>query len=831
MPIVILMIACVSCYAQTTEKQFENAEPEIKLRLDSVGDPLPDSARWRLGTLRFRHAGPVLDMALSPDDKTVLTIGQNDELAAWDSQTGKQLWRRLVTDGPMTAYGVRSFAFPADGKSVYTFSEPNVIDGWELADGAPFAIDIDHNLPMTAKNRPIGALPGTTRSIDVTRDGTRIAAAGAHGVVVLDAKGKHLFEFANSPKESMDELRLTSDRLTYGGHYSLAVFSPDGKTLAIVTSESPELIRIYDAEHGNELKLIKLSGRLVRMTYSPNGQSIATTEQKCAIRQYSTATGECEWENTLAPSGRFESYTSAIAYSPDGNQVAACAPIGNNHWIYVLNGSSGKVDGVLKGHMDKPWAVAFTSDSKALYSSGWDGSIRRWDLESFKQLRLPLGTLGTPVIAASPSGPETAYADALGIVQVVNAVTGLEQTRFECLGNCFSQLIFSADGRLLAGGGDNETDVFVTVWEIESKRVLQHWQWPKGEDPRSTVGAIEFSPNRQRLVVAVPGQYRGLMWDVLTGKQVAEMPHEDLRGLSYSPDGMSLVTGGWDQQLCFWNGETGALIQKHTFKQDESTPQDLRMHGIRFSPNGDSIATANLDGMVRIWSQNDFSLKTKIQMKSGFDHGALSYSPNGKWLATGTVNEVSIFDPQSGDLMWSTVAHRGATYAVGFGDNGRTLVSGGDDGVGYCLNFIPSQSTGEPNYDSLWQDLATTNATTARNAIWAMIQIGDPAVAEVERRLAAVRFILDFQRITKGLEPNEAANRLRLAKHLCDTDPKAITQSRLHNALTFVARLNTPVAIACLQQLARKHVCKDVQREAASMLSEEELRLRRSEEK
>ena len=136
--IVILLIACDSCYAQTTEKQIENTESEIKLRLDSVGDPLPDSARWRFGTLRFRHSGPVLDMALSPDDKTILTIGQNDELVAWDSQTGKQLWRRLVTDGPMTAYGVRSFAFPVDGKRVYTFSEPNVVDGWELADGESF---------------------------------------------------------------------------------------------------------------------------------------------------------------------------------------------------------------------------------------------------------------------------------------------------------------------------------------------------------------------------------------------------------------------------------------------------------------------------------------------------------------------------------------------------------------------------------------------------------------------------------------------------------------------------------------------------------------------
>ena len=757
-------------------------------------------------------------MALSPDGKSVVTIGQNDDLIAWDSVTGKQRWKRTVPAGPMSAYGVRAFAFSESSDIFYSFSQPDFIESWNLADGATSEILVEHHLPMTAKNRPIGALPGTTRSVDVTRDGKRIAIAGAHGVAVFDAQGELLFEIANSPMESMDSLNLNADRLLVGGHYSLAIFSPDGGTLAVVTSEFPAQVRLFDATAGNELKRIPLSARLVRMAFSLNGESLVTTERDCAIRHYSNATGDREWELVLAPMDRFESYTCAIAYSPDGKRVAVCAPIGTNHWIYVLDGSSGAIDAVLKGHTDKPCGVAFTADSKTLYSSGWDGNIRRWNLESFQQLDSPSGVLGSPAIAAAPVGKRIAHADERGDVHVVDAINGNEQMRLKNLDARVSQLVFDLKGELLAVGGSNDSDVFVTVWEVGSEHISQHWQWPKGEDPRSTVTAIEFSPNQQRLVAAVSGQNRSLMWEVASGKQIAELPHEDVRGVSYCPDGLSLVTGGLNQHLCFWKGDTGEQIHKHEFKEDETNPQDLRMNAIRFSPRGDTFATANLDGMLRIWNRNDTSLKSKIQMKSSFDHGALSYSPDGKWLATGNSNEVCIWDPQSGELMWSTVAHQGSTYSVGFGDSGRFLVSGGEEGVGYCLDFIPSEATGDPDYESLWQDLARTDANIARKAVWAMIQIGDPAVAEVGRRLSVVRFILDLKSIANGLEPIEASRRLRLAMQLVETDPKVDSQLRLHNALTFVARLNTPVAVALLQQYAQKHACEDVQREAATLI-------------
>src|SRR5262249_38788910 len=53
---------------QEQNKQAENSEP-AKLKEDRFGDPLPDGAIARLGTLRFRHGDAIASIASSPDGK------------------------------------------------------------------------------------------------------------------------------------------------------------------------------------------------------------------------------------------------------------------------------------------------------------------------------------------------------------------------------------------------------------------------------------------------------------------------------------------------------------------------------------------------------------------------------------------------------------------------------------------------------------------------------------------------------------------------------------------------------------------------------------------
>ena len=108
-----------------------------------------------------------------------------------------------------------------------------------------------------------------------------------------------------------------------------------------------------------------------------NGKRIVATERDVAVRMYSTETGKPVWSREIPPAKNAESYTSAVAFSPDGKTIAAGAPVGPDESIYLLDAATGDVAGKLSGHGWKPWALAFTSDSKMLYSAGWDGVVRR----------------------------------------------------------------------------------------------------------------------------------------------------------------------------------------------------------------------------------------------------------------------------------------------------------------------------------------------------------------------------------------------------------------------------------------------------------------------
>src|SRR5262245_41248973 len=59
-------------------------------RADRYGDPLPEGAVARLGSVRLRHAGRP-DHACLPGGKTVLTAGSDRMLRFWDLASGRQV--------------------------------------------------------------------------------------------------------------------------------------------------------------------------------------------------------------------------------------------------------------------------------------------------------------------------------------------------------------------------------------------------------------------------------------------------------------------------------------------------------------------------------------------------------------------------------------------------------------------------------------------------------------------------------------------------------------------------------------------------------------------
>ena len=238
-------------------------------------------------------------------------------------------------------------------------------------------------------------------------------------------------------------------------------------------------------------------------------------------------------------------------------------------------------------------AIVFSRDSSRLFSAGYDGTVREWDLASRKLVRV----LG--------SAPGTIWT-----------------------------LDISPDGTRLASGGE---DKIVRIWDLgrsgPPKQLSGH---------KRNIWAVRFSPDGRRLA---SGSYDGSvrLWDVQAAKLVKTLAghSEAVVGLDFSPDGKLLVSGGDDSTIRFWRVSDGApagMIDnaKHVDK-------------VAFSPDGAWIASgghaygllgelrhgvigSGESDSVRLWRAKDAALVARLPHPD--DVIWLAFSRDGRWLLT-----------------------------------------------------------------------------------------------------------------------------------------------------------------------------------------------------
>src|SRR5262249_39665893 len=111
------------------------------VRTDRYGDPLPEGAVARLGTLRFRLGNGIYAMALAPDGKTAVSVGGNSQTQFWNVATGKEIRRIEWKQGG----GGRVVAYSRDSRLVATVQDHGTLRLWDAATGKQL---VELGLPM-----------------------------------------------------------------------------------------------------------------------------------------------------------------------------------------------------------------------------------------------------------------------------------------------------------------------------------------------------------------------------------------------------------------------------------------------------------------------------------------------------------------------------------------------------------------------------------------------------------------------------------------------------------------------------------------------------------
>ena len=222
-------------------------------------------------------------------------------------------------------------------------------------------------------------------------------------------------------------------------------------------------------------------------------------------------------------------------------------------------------------------------------------------------------------------------------------------------------VVFESDNRFLVIGGELGIRVFDVSLDTE---VLSLWdQYP--------VHLVAVSPDGRWVGAASGSEARIFAFD--TGRVVARLPHRNtVRALVFSPDSASLATAAEGNEARVWVSETGTF----SYQLDGAVSATLA-----FSPDGRWIAGGSIAG-VEVWKAATGELVTEIQTAGGV--GSLAFGPEGVQLAIGSATSSSgsnyyaaIMNVETGDVS-TRVRHKNPVRTVAFSPDGDYVASGSD---------------------------------------------------------------------------------------------------------------------------------------------------------
>ncbi|MGA2256845.1 MAG: protein kinase, partial [Thermoguttaceae bacterium] len=319
----------------------------------------------------------------------------------------------------------------------------------------------------------------------------------------------------------------------------------------------------------------------------------------------------------------------SAAWSPDGNRLAS---VGNGGTIQIWSAATGQE--IFKFSAGNPlYAVAWSPDGKRLATGSRDGTARIWDAATRKEIFAFHGFNGQVLsVAWSPDGRHLAAG--ADTVKVWDAAKGQEIVDLK--GKARFPVAWSPDGKRLATG---RTGFDFQILDALTGRELRSFSSPVGAD----LFSLAWSPDGKRLA---SGQYVNWarVWEADTGRELLKMWHAgSVEQVAWSADGKRLATASRAQRVTVWDATTG----KETLC--------LRGHrgpvvSVAWSPDGARLASAGPDGTVKIW--NALGKQDALAIDRAGAEG-LAWSPKGNRLASAGGGKLRLWDPRTGEEVWS----------------------------------------------------------------------------------------------------------------------------------------------------------------------------------
>jgi WD40 repeat protein len=546
----------------------------------------------------------VLRFALSPDGKTVATLGRDKSVKLWDVASGK-LERKVTTLEGWTI----SFSFAGDSTLQVLTIKPSKLNPakFEKTPPGPQPVleylalkrfDLDDPAKLQSQKLEAPAAPSTTNLFDMA---VLMSGANLWGIT--------------GPNKQLTIITALA-------------WSPDGSTLAMsgMTSKvsdkgikSAAALLLWDIQKQEFRTSIEIPDLFMQaVAFSPGGDMLVTAgvgDRAVTVRDPHSGKEKYHLKG-------HNSIVSHVGFSRDGKQVI-----------------TGSVDGVIRiwegpkavlsvqSGLNYPTLAQFTPDGKEFVVGSAEGGIRVWKTEA---LRGPPKLTGVPgavtAIELHNDGTLTTV-DQSSVVQKMNAATGKVVAHFRPGAGFGRVMAVSPNGEVVAM--DDFADKGIRLVEMSSgKPITLPADLPQANKMQGTQ-AITIARDGKKLAFA-RGDLKQLLGvvvvDLAGGKtQVLSTAASGRCGrLLFAPDGRQLYAAVGNN-LVAWNLEAG---QATTLLQGDST-----VLYIAVSSQGDLLACCTAGGVVLLDAKTG---KTRLSLRSdGHTPSVAAFSPDGRRLATG----------------------------------------------------------------------------------------------------------------------------------------------------------------------------------------------------
>ncbi|KAI0441679.1 hypothetical protein F4803DRAFT_551929 [Xylaria telfairii] len=180
------------------------------------------------------------------------------------------------------------------------------------------------------------------------------------------------------------------------------------------------------------------------------------------------------------------------------------------------------------------------------------------------------------------------------------------------------------------------------------------------------------------------------LWDPITGAALHKLkgyPHRVCE-LAFSPNDVQLASCCAEGPVQVWDSTSGTVI--HTLGGDS---EEFCAENLAFSPDGNQLASGTFGGTVYVWDTAEGTVRHTLKCDGiSSETTCLAFSPDGSQLAIGLADMYSnrdiggdspldLWDLSTGKRLHLIDGHVKSVHTLSFSPNGKQLASGSSDRV------------------------------------------------------------------------------------------------------------------------------------------------------